>query len=230
MTSSRPDIGVVIAAGGKGERVGSALPKQFLEIGGVPMLLRAVRPFAAHAEVVEVVVPLPAELADDPPQWLRDLAGDRLRLTAGGETRAASVARGVAQLSPACRGVLIHDAARPFVRSDTIDAIIERVRQGRCAIAAVPVSDTIKRASPDGPTILETVARRGLWRAQTPQGFPREVLERAYAHHDLSDAHTDEAALVEALSVPVELVPDSPTNMKVTTAEDLMVAEALAAP
>lgn len=229
MTSSRPDIGVVIAAGGKGARVGSDLPKQFLQIGGVPMLLRAVRPFAAHAEVVEVVVPLPADLVDDPPEWLRDLVGDRLRLTPGGETRAVSVARGVAELSPSCTAVLIHDAARPFVGADTIDAIIERVRLGRCAIAALPVSDTIKRASPDGVTILETVARRGLWRAQTPQGFPREVLERAYAHHEPAGAHTDEAALVEALGVSVELVPDSPTNMKVTTAEDLMVAEALAA-
>jgi len=228
MRNSSPDIGVVIAAGGSGERVGSTIPKQFREIAGVPMLLRAIRPFAAHALVAEIVIPLPLDMLANPPGWLSDLVGDRLRIVAGGKTRAASVASGVATLSPSCTGLLIHDAARPFVGTDIVNAIIERVRVGACAIAAVPVSDTIKRSEPDGEQILETVRREGLWCAHTPQGFPRQVLERAYAEAQPSLNATDEAALVEALGIPVELIRDSTTNMKVTSPEDLVMAEALA--
>jgi 2-C-methyl-D-erythritol 4-phosphate cytidylyltransferase len=228
MRNSSPDIGVVIAAGGSGERAGSAIPKQFREIAGVPMLLRAIRPFAAHALVAEIVIPLPRGLLANPPGWLSDLLGDRLRIVAGGKTRVASVASGVAMLSPSCTGLLIHDAARPFVGTDIVDAIIERVRRGTCAIAAVPVSDTIKRSAPDGEQILETVRREGLWCAHTPQGFPRQVLQRAYAEAQPSCNATDEAALVEALGIPVELIRDSTTNMKVTSPEDLAIAEAIA--
>lgn len=228
MRNSSPDIGVVIAAGGSGERVGSTIPKQFREIAGVPMLLRAIRPFAAHTLVAEIVIPLPLDVLANLPGWLSDLVGDRLRIVAGGKTRAASVASGVAALSPSCTGLLIHDAARPFVGTDIVNAIIERVRGGACAIAAVPVSDTIKRSDPDGEQILETVRREGLWCAHTPQGFPRQVLERAYAEAQASFNATDEAALVEALGIPVELIRDSTTNMKVTSPEDLVIAEALA--
>ncbi len=228
MRNSSPDIGVVIAAGGSGERVGSALPKQFREIAGVPMLLRAIRPFAAHPLVAEIVIPLPPVVLASPPGWLSDLVGDRLRIVAGGKTRAASVACGVATLSPSCTGLLIHDAARPLVGTDIVNAIIERVRRGTCAIAAVPVSDTIKRSDPDGEQILETVRREGLWCAHTPQGFPRQVLQRAYAEAQPSFDATDEAALVEALGIPVELIRDSTTNMKVTSPEDLVIAEAIA--
>ena len=229
MTSSPRDVGVVIAAGGRGERAGTTVPKQFREIAGIPMLLRAIRPFAAHPRVADIVVPLPADIVADPPEWLSDLVGDRLQTVAGGDTRAASVALGVAALSEECTAVLVHDAARPFVSPDTVNAIIELVTAGTCAIAAVPVSDTIKRSDPDGERVLETVRRDGLWRAQTPQGFPREALGQAYAHQELSALATDEAALVEAVGIPVALVRDTATNIKVTGPEDFVVAEALAA-
>ena len=229
MTGSPPEVGVVIAAGGRGERAGSATPKQFREIGGIPMLLRAIRPFAAHPKVAEIIIPLPQAVLSDPPAWLTDLLGDRLQAVPGGETRADSVARGVAALPPTCTSVVVHDAARPFVAIGTLDAIIDAVSRGACAIAAVPVSDTIKRSDPDGVRVLETVNRHGLWRAQTPQGFPRHILEKAYAHGGQTATATDEAALVEAIGVPVELILDATANIKVTTAEDFAVAEALAA-
>ena len=230
MTGSPPEVGVgvVIAAGGRGERAGSTTPKQFREIGGIPMLLRAIRPFAAHPQVAEIIVPLPPAVLSDPPAWLTDLLGNRLQAIPGGETRADSVARGVAALPPNCTGVVIHDAARPFVSIGTLDAIIDAVSRGACAIAAVPVSDTIKRSDPDGVRVLETVDRHGLWRAQTPQGFPRRILEQAYAHMGQSATATDEAALVEAIGIPVELILDTTANIKVTTPEDFVVAEALA--
>ena len=139
------------------------------------------------------------------------------------------MAAGLAALASACTTVLVHDAARPFVERPVIDAVIARARAGEGAVAAVRVSDTLKEASVEDPSLVaRTLPRDGLWRAQTPQGFPREVLERAHAAAPGANAATDDAALVERLGVPVRLVPDSPRNLKVTTAEDLALAELLA--
>ena len=126
--------------------------------------------------------------------------------------------------------MLVHDAARPFVAREVIDAVVARARAGVGAVAAVPVSDTLKEASADDPRrILRTVPRDHLWRAQTPQGFPRALLERARAAGARGGAPpaTDDAALVEALGERVELVLDSSRNLKVTTVEDFALAELL---
>jgi 2-C-methyl-D-erythritol 4-phosphate cytidylyltransferase len=224
------DVGVVLVAAGRGSRLGGGMPKQYQPIGGVPMVLRALRAFTAHPEVVHVVLVLPAEDAAAAPDFLRGLTGPGLCLVAGGAERADSVAAGLAALDPACTTVLVHDAARPFVQREVIDAVIVRARAGQGAVAAVPVSDTLKQASSADPTLIEgTVARERLWRAQTPQGFPRAVLQRA---HELAARNggpaTDDAALVERTGVPVHLVPDSARNLKVTTADDLALAELLA--
>src|SRR5262245_66498294 len=104
----QPDVGVVVPAAGRGERVGAGEPKQFRLVAGIPMLLRAIRPFAAHPRVAEIVVPLAPEFAGRPPAWLAEVAGSRLRVVEGGATRSASVQRGIAALSQACRTVLIH--------------------------------------------------------------------------------------------------------------------------
>jgi 2-C-methyl-D-erythritol 4-phosphate cytidylyltransferase len=223
------DVGVVIVAAGQGTRMGAEVPKQYRPIGGVPMVLRALRPFTSHPEVAQVVLVLPPPDAESPPDFLRSLSPG-LVLVAGGAARADSVAAGLAALSPACTTVLVHDAARPFVERTVIDAVIAHARAGEGAVAAVRVSDTLKQAAGDDATrVARTVPRDGLWRAQTPQGFPRAVLERA---HDAGVADpataTDDAALVERLGVTVRLVPDSPRNLKVTTPEDLALAELLA--
>jgi 2-C-methyl-D-erythritol 4-phosphate cytidylyltransferase len=223
-----PDVGVLLPAAGRGERAGSGEPKQFRAIAGVPMLLRAVRPFAQHARVRQIVIALPAECAPRPPAWLADLIGERLRLVAGGATRAESVARALATLDPQCQLVLVHDAARPFVSTDTIDAVIDAAGSGSGAVAAIPVGDTLKRVSGLGGVIAETVDRNGLWRAQTPQGFPRAMLEAAYAGRAGLPDSTDDAQLVERLGHAVRVVPDRATNIKVTTADDFTLAEALA--
>ncbi|MDH3496069.1 MAG: 2-C-methyl-D-erythritol 4-phosphate cytidylyltransferase [Gemmatimonadota bacterium] len=224
--ASPPEVGVLIPAAGRGDRAGVGALKQFRAIGGVPMLLRAIRPFAQHPRVRQIVVALPAEFVTAPPPWLDGLVGARLRTVPGGETRAASVRAALAALEPACTLVLVHDAARPFVSPGEIDAIIEAAAQG-AALLAVPVSDTLKAAG-DGPLVRRTVARDGLWRALTPQGFPRAVLEAAYARTSDAEAATDDAALVEALGQPVRLVPGRTTNLKITTPEDFELAEALA--
>jgi 2-C-methyl-D-erythritol 4-phosphate cytidylyltransferase len=195
------------------------------------MLLRSMRPFVRHARVRQVVVALPADVVSDAPAWLQQLCDDgKVRLVAGGATRAQSVHNGVVALDDECRTVLVHDAARPFVTGETIDAVIAEATAGRCAIAAIPVSDTLKRALPDRDAVAETVDRTRLWRAQTPQGFPRDVLRQAYASSAFgSHDPTDEAALVEEAGFDVTLVPDSVLNLKVTTPEDLVIAEALGA-
>ena len=215
-------------AAGRGTRLGGETPKQYQPIGGVPMVLRAVRPFTTHPEVAQVALVLPLADAEAPPAFLRGVAGAGLVVVAGGAERADSVSAGLRVLGPDCTVVLVHDAARPFVERSVIDAVIAHARTGEGAVAAVPVSDTLKQAAAGDPTrIVRTVSRDGLWRAQTPQGFPRAVLERAHAQAEPAAPATDDAALVERIGVPVRLVADSPRNMKVTTAEDMALAELL---
>jgi 2-C-methyl-D-erythritol 4-phosphate cytidylyltransferase len=201
--------------------------KQFRPILGVPMLLRALRPFLSHPQVDHVVVTLPPGPAHDPPDWLSRLLGERLRVVAGGPTRAASVRAGLDALRRPVAIVLVHDGARPFVSRETIDGVIARARAGVGAVAAVPVTDTVKDVAER--RITRSLARERLWRAQTPQGFPRAMLERAYAALANGDvAPTDDAELCERAGLPVEIVPDSPHNLKVTTPDDFRLAEALA--
>ena len=193
---SRPDVAVVIVAAGAGVRAGPGEPKQFRPILGVPMLLRALRPFLSHPEVDHVVVTLPAGHAEHPPEWLGKLTGDRLRVVAGGRTRSDSVRAGLGALGRDVEIVLVHDGARPFVSRETIDGVIARARAGVGAIAAIPVGDTIKDVEQE--RITRTVARERLWRAQTPQGFPRGMIERAYAalaNGDAAPSPTDDAEL-----------------------------------
>ena len=235
LAGSPPDVGVVIVAAGAGVRAGPGEPKQFRPILGVPMLLRAVRPFTGHPEVSHVVVALPPGYADRPPDWLGKIRGERLTLVPGGEQRVDSVRAGVEALSRESAIVLVHDAARPFVSRGTIDAVIARVRAGVGAIAAVPASDTLKETAQGShrptPRITRTVDRDRIWRAQTPQGFPRQMLLDAYAQLGAvanGNAPSDDAEVCERAGFPVELVPDSPFNFKVTTADDFRIAEALA--
>lgn len=223
-----PDVGVLLPAAGRGERAGSGELKQFRPIGGVPMLLRTIRPFAQHPRVRQIVVALPPAQAARPPAWLGDLVAERLRLVAGGATRADSVAAALAVLDPACRLVLVHDAARPFVDPETISAVIDVAQSGVGAVAAIRVSDTLKRVAGTDDLVEETVDRRTLWRAQTPQGFPRAVLEAAYAARNALPDPTDDAQLVERLGHPIQVVPDRTINIKVTSPDDFALAEALA--
>lgn len=225
---SPPDVGVLIPAAGRGQRAGSAEPKQFRPIAGIPMLLRSIRPFAQHPRVRQIVVALLPDWCPSPPPWLQEIRSDRLRIVAGGESRADSVAAALAALDPGCTVVLVHDAARPFVSSEIIEAVISTAAAGVAAVAAIPVGDTIKRSEPHGLRVAETIRRDGLWRAQTPQGFPRTMLEAAY-RLPRSEAATDDAQLVEAAGFAAVLVPDQSSNIKVTTADDFRLAEALAA-
>ncbi|HEU5262702.1 MAG TPA: 2-C-methyl-D-erythritol 4-phosphate cytidylyltransferase [Gemmatimonadales bacterium] len=227
-TGSLPDVGVVIVAAGAGVRAGPGEPKQFRPIFGVPMLLRALRPFTSHPDVGLVVVSVPAGFEARPPEWLGKLLGERLTLVAGGATRAHSVRAGLRALRERIAVVLVHDGARPFVSRETIDGVIAKARSGLGAVAAAPLHDTVKEVMA-GNRVTRTVERDRFWRAQTPQGFPRAMIEQAYAGlTDGGSAPTDDAELCEQAGFPVEVVPDTAHNFKVTTADDFRIAEALA--
>jgi len=210
--------------------MGGAVPKQYLELGGVPVLLRAIRPLTSHPDVCCTVVVLPLEDSAVPPSWLTPMIGDSLRIVAGGSARTDSVRAGLAALPPACTIVLVQDGARPLTRSETVSAVIATAREGFGAVAAVPLGDTLKEVRKEGTPlrVVRTVPREGLWRAQTPQGFPRPLLERALARA-ARDGYTgtDDAELVERAGGEITIVPDSPDNLKITTPADLDLARRL---
>lgn len=214
------DVGVVIVAGGSSERVGGGELKQLRWVAGKPMLLHSLQTFMAHPAVAAVVVVLPRRYAGDPPPWIFQCDVDRLLVSTGGATRQDSVRNGLDELADEASIVLIHDAARPLVGLETIDRVIASVRQGRATIAAMPEYDTLKRVNAEGD-VIETVSREGLWRAQTPQGFPREMILRAHREARAAKVQaTDDAALCERLGIPVHVVRGSERALKVTEEAD----------
>lgn len=222
------DVGVIIVAAGAGTRAGSAELKQFRWVAGKPMLLHSVQAFMARPDVGLVVCVLPRSHAGDPPPWLFQCDVDRLLVTVGGRERGDSVMSGLEDIPAEARVVVVHDAARPLVDDATIDRVITEARAGRGAVAALPVTDTLKEVQDDG-RIVRTVERARLWRAQTPQGFPREMLLRAYAAARQERVRaTDDAALVERMGEPVVVVRGSERLMKVTAEPDFARLEALA--
>ena len=222
------DVGVVLVAAGSGSRVGGAELKQLRWIAGKPMLLHSLQFFHARPDVALVVCVLPREFAGDPPPWLFQCDVERLSVTVGGKERSDSVRAGLDDFGPEVRIVLVHDAARPFLDPETTDRVVAEARAGRGAVAALPVVDTLKEVGDDGRSIVRTVERARLWRAQTPQGFPRDMLDRAHREARRQRiAATDDAALCERLGYPVRVVRGSERLLKITEEGDFPRAEAL---
>lgn len=221
------DVGVVIVAGGSGQRMGGGDLKQFRWVAGKPALLHSVQAFMSRPDVLIVVVVLPKAYAADPPPWLFQCDVDRLLVSTGGSERHESVVNGLEDLPEEVVIAVVHDAARPLVTDATIDRVIAEARKGHGAIAALPVVDTLKEVDADG-RIVRTVDRTNLWRAQTPQAFPRLMLEQAHiaARRD-SIGSTDDAALLERLGLPVVVVRGSERGLKITEDADFARADAL---
>jgi 2-C-methyl-D-erythritol 4-phosphate cytidylyltransferase len=219
-------VAVIIAAGGSGRRMGGVY-KPLLELGGEPLLARSLAPFLARSDVHAVLVAVPPELHAAPPAWL--LADPRVKTVAGGSERDESVRHALQAVPPDADVIVVHDAARPLVPSEVVERCIAAACAGRSVVAAVPVTDTIKRIAGDG-TILDTPDRSLLRAAQTPQAFPAAVLRAAYSH---AVAHgiraTDDAALVAGAGHTVSVVDGDVENIKVTTRLDLALAEVLLA-
>lgn len=224
-------VAAIIAAGGRGTRFGSGQPKQLLEIGGKSLLARSVDAFARCASVQDIVVVLPSELVSPPPDCLQGVEKP-LRVVAGGPRRQDSVANGFGAVAAAADLIVIHDAARPLVSDAVIRRTIEAGWQFGAAIAAVPASDTVKQAGALRPgdeprPVVQTLPREQIYLAQTPQAFRRDILRDALARAAGGVDATDEAMLVERAGHQVRLVEGERSNIKITTPEDLWLADAI---
>jgi 2-C-methyl-D-erythritol 4-phosphate cytidylyltransferase len=208
----------ILAAAGSGERLGASRPKAFVTLAGRPMIEWSLDALRA-AGLAEVVVALPPDGSARAPEGCAGVPG--------GATRSDSVRRALAAAADGFDAVVVHDAARPLVAPDLFADALAALEEVDCAVAAAPVTDTVKEADAGG-RVLRTLDRSRLWAIQTPQAFRREVLERALAvDDDVLRAATDDAWLVERLGGTVRVVPSSPANFKVTTPHDLRVAELL---
>ena len=217
-------VSAIIADGGRGARFAADQPKQLLMLGGIPILQRSVDAFVRSEAVTDLVVALPADLAAQPPAYLAR-ATKPLAVVAGGERRQDSVARAFERIADRADVVVIHDAARPLVSADLIRRTVDAAIDTGAAIAALGARDPGKRGGLDR-LVAGTLPRDEIFMAQTPQAFRVEVLRAALAGCAAADA-TDEAMLVEQAGGRVRLVDGDPRNIKITTADDLAIAESL---
>ncbi len=218
-------VAAVVVAGGVGKRLKSRVRKSFVLLAGRPMLGWVLRALERSPSVGEIVVVAHwKDLAAARQLARRERAAKVSAVVPGGDSRMASVAAGLKALPARAKWVLVHDAARPLVTPQLIEATVKAARRAKAAIAAVPVAPTIKQAR--GGWVEKTLDRSRLWAVQTPQVFERKLLEKAHKQANGFVA-TDDAALVEAMGKRVKIVPGSERNIKVTTPEDLIVARAL---
>ncbi|PPG56363.1 bifunctional 2-C-methyl-D-erythritol 4-phosphate cytidylyltransferase/2-C-methyl-D-erythritol 2,4-cyclodiphosphate synthase [Rathayibacter sp. AY2B7] len=225
-----PTAAVVVVAAGSGTRLGRERPKAYVDCAGRTILERSLRTVLLLAEPVQIVVVAPAALLEETAA-LAHAAGapdGAVSVVAGGASRQESVARGLRALGPAVETVLVHDAARALTPVDQFERVIAAVREtGGGVIPGLPVTDTIKRIRADGG-ILGTVDRSELAAVQTPQGFPRSLLDEAYASAE--EDFTDDAALLASRGGPSVVVTGDPLAFKITTPWDLARAEQVLAP
>ena len=215
-------VSAIIAAGGRGLRFGGSSPKQLLTLGGRPILARSVDAFVACDVISEIVVALPADVAAAPPSYLEQ-RGKPVTVVSGGDERRTSVANAFARVSERAEIVVIHDAARPLVSADLIRRTVAAASETGAAIAAVRAHDTVKQTNGAG-AITATLPRERIYLAQTPQAFRVPVLRDALR---LVGEATDEAMLAEQAGHTVRVVDGDPRNLKITTPDDLMMAEHL---
>ncbi|MFJ9117914.1 2-C-methyl-D-erythritol 4-phosphate cytidylyltransferase [Streptomyces sp. NPDC102394] len=232
---TEPRTAAVIPAAGRGVRLGPGAPKALRALGGTPMLVHAVRAMAASRAVSLVVVVAPPDGASEVKSLLDAHALPErtdFLVVPGGDSRQESVRLGLDALPPDYDIVLVHDAARPLVPVDTVDAVIEAVRAGAPAVVpALPLADTVKEVGPAEPgepePVVATPSRARLRAVQTPQGFDRATLVRA--HEEVTEEVTDDASMVERLGLGVVVVPGHEEAFKVTRPLDLVLAEAVLA-
>lgn len=223
-------VSVIFPAAGAGRRMKADRNKVLLELSGVPILLRTLRRFSAVPAVAELIVVVAKDEIAFVEGMLEKAQGLKpWCVVQGGAERQYSIANGMAHLAADADIVLVHDAARPLVSLAAIEAVIFAAREKGAAIAAVRAKNTIKVVGEDG-RVEATPARASLWEVQTPQGFRREILQRAYekAAQD-GFLGTDDASLVERIGEAVFVVESDYGNLKITTPEDLWMAEALLA-
>ncbi len=218
-----PKVSVIIPAAGAGKRFGGKVSKIFLPLAGRAMFIRTLELFAARDDVCQILMAAAAGDVDEINRgFAADLEAMAVEIVRGGAVRSQSVRNALARLSDDADLVCVHDAVRPCVAQAWIDAVFAEAAASGAAILACPVHGTLKEVADDN-LIEQTVDRGGLWEAQTPQVFRRDIIQAAYV---AQDAATDDAHLVQAAGYPVKVVPGDPRNIKVTTPQDLAAAEA----
>jgi 2-C-methyl-D-erythritol 4-phosphate cytidylyltransferase len=222
-----PRFAVILPAAGKSSRFRDQhYKKPFAPLEGRPVWMYAAEKFANRQDVVQTLLVISPEDRDT---FMEKFGGNAallgIEVVEGGAERYDSVAKALERVKPEADFVAVHDAARPCIANEWIDAVFAAAAKSGAAILATPVHGTLKRAATD-KTIVETVSRENLWEAQTPQVFRRQTLIDAYARRGNQPA-TDDAQLVERLGQKVTLVPGSPLNVKITTRDDLRLAAAM---
>jgi 2-C-methyl-D-erythritol 4-phosphate cytidylyltransferase len=210
----------IITAAGYGRRMGK--PKQFIEIGGKPILEWSLSAFEAAEFIDEIILVVNEEGID---QARKFKASKLKQVVAGGKERQDSVYAGLKALPEEVGIVAIHDGARPFVSSEIIENAVAEAKECGAVVVGVPVSDTIKAVDSRRLTVNHTLKREELWAAQTPQVFKRDVILRAYEEGKEKYRVTDDAMLVEKIGIPVKMVMGSYRNIKITNPEDLKIAQ-----
>ena len=216
----------IIAAAGSGTRLQAEKPKQFLEIAGKPLIFHTLDRFENCPSIDEIILVLSSNEIENFKKLAERFNLKKLeKIVAGGKTRAESVFKGLRAVDEKCQTVAVHDGARPLVSIEEISCTIEKAKELGAACLTAKVTDTIKKI--EGGKIIATIDREKLRRALTPQCFQIEILRRALANADLSEAVTDECFLVEKLGYKIAFVDGSARNIKITTREDFILAESL---
>ncbi|MEJ8303102.1 2-C-methyl-D-erythritol 4-phosphate cytidylyltransferase [Saccharibacillus sacchari] len=219
------NLSVIVVAAGRGSRMGTKESKQFLELDGQPLFLRAIDTFGRFGATAEIIVVTGAADVERCERYIQEAECPLVKtVVAGGAERQHSVYEGLKQVSSPW--VMVHDGVRPFIREEDIGACYEEMQRSGAAVLAVPVKDTIKIVN--DTTIVDTPDRSTLWAIQTPQGFRTEELLRAH-EQALSEGvlGTDDSMLAERLGIAVSVAQGDYTNIKITTPEDLDYAEFL---
>lgn len=219
----------IIPAGGSGKRMGGCIPKQFLALAGIPILVHTLRAFQSSPLIDEILLVVPGkEIA-----VLRRELSERYLLSkirtvlAGGAERQDSVRNALTHLGREDGLIVIHDGARPFVTADLISRAVAGARAFGAVTVGIPIGDTVKAVDAE-ERVVKTIPREGLWLAQTPQAFLREVILAAYAKAGADGYYgTDDASLVERAGVPVRMIPGDTDNIKVTRPEDMARGESI---
>jgi 2-C-methyl-D-erythritol 4-phosphate cytidylyltransferase len=217
-------IDTVIVAAGSGKRLGARTPKAFVALAGRPLFVHSLLRFARHKNISRIIIVAPPSMVGRMRRVCSlYLGGKKVTVVGGGVHRWQSVKNGVA--ASQADWVLIHDAARPFVTAAVIDAVISASKKYAAVIAATAEVDTVRKFRYD--RAMETLDRNEIVRVQTPQLFVRKKLLKAFSHASrLSSPPTDEAVLMERAGTAVGIAPGDPLNFKITTKEDLALAEA----
>lgn len=220
---------VIIPAAGRSSRFGGIEKKPFVSLDGRPVWLRTAEAFWNRDDVSKVYVVIAPEDRDDfRTRFGHLLAFANAEVVPGGTERFESVANALARVPESVPLVAVHDAVRPLVTPQLVDEVVKTAGEHGAAMLAIPVADTLKQVAPETNVITGTVPRAGVWQAQTPQVFRRDWLVEAYARRgSLSVPITDDAQLIEAVGHSVKVVPGSPLNFKITTKDDLELADAV---